>query len=92
MLVEMRVKGLAVDEASNTPIVVLGAEDEDDELYIAIGLFEASAIALKLEDVQVPRPLTHDLLCATIKSLGAEVMYVEVTELRNITYHACLVL
>ena len=61
-LVPMSIKGLMLDPVSNSPIVVLKDEDEKFFLPIWVGIFEANAIALQLENVTTPRPMTHDLL------------------------------
>ncbi len=92
MSVEMTVAGLGIDPLSSTPVLVLADSQQDQELLVAIGLVEASAIAMELEQVRTPRPLTHDLLCSVIRSLGAHLLAVEVTECKNDVYHACLIL
>src|SRR5271157_1879221 len=62
MLKEMKVAGITVDPFTNTPIVILKDLEEKDDLPIWIGLLEASSIATALENIQTPRPMTHDLL------------------------------
>lgn len=86
--VRMRVKGLMLDPSSNVPIVILHDEDNRLLLPIWIGVFEANAIALKMEGVQVPRPMTHDLLRSAIQALGARIERVEVHKLHENTFYA----
>ena len=70
-LVPMSIKGLMLDPVSNSPIVVLKDEEEKFFLPIWVGIFEANAIALQLENVTTPRPMTHDLLRNMISELDA---------------------
>ena len=63
MQVEMSIKGLMVDPITNMPIVLLHDVDGQRVLPIWVGIFEANAIALQVENVSTPRPMTHDLLC-----------------------------
>lgn len=86
--VQMEVKGLMLDPNTNVPIVIL--RDLDDEVFLPIwiGIFEANAIALRLEDVDAPRPMTHDLLRAAIQSLGATVQKVVISDLQDNTFFA----
>ncbi len=86
----MRVAGLAVDERAKSPIVLLKDESDKRVLPIYIGLMEAHAIALELEKVKLPRPMTHDLLAAVIRTLGGTLRRIEVVELRDTTYFARL--
>jgi uncharacterized protein len=90
MAVEVQVAGLALDEKNKTPIVVLKDETGDKVLPIVIGVTEASAIAACLEGMDFPRPMTHDLLAATIRKLGAVLEKVEITDLINDTFYALL--
>lgn len=85
---DVEIRGLIVDPVSNTPIVILKKPDENLFLPIWIGVFEANAIALELEGVQTPRPMTHDLLRAIITSLGARVVEIVVHSLVESTFHA----
>ena len=84
-LVPMSIKGLMLDPVSNSPIVVLKDEEEKFFLPIWVGIFEANAIALQLENVTTPRPMTHDLLRNTISELDARVTRVVINEIRLIT-------
>jgi uncharacterized protein len=88
--VETRVKTLLVDPNSQTPVVVLEAIVDKKTLPIWIDVPEARAIALELEHVSLPRPLTHDLIRNILHSLGATLQRVTITELRSSTYFATL--
>ncbi|HEX7419931.1 MAG TPA: bifunctional nuclease family protein, partial [Thermoanaerobaculia bacterium] len=88
LLVPMSIKGLMLDPVSNSPIVVL--KDEADKFFLPIwvGIFEANAIALQLENVATPRPMTHDLLKNMIADLDARVARVVINDLRDSTFFA----
>jgi hypothetical protein len=86
----MRIRGLMLDPATNMPIIVLKDVNSDSVLPIWVGVFEANAIALEIEKVAPPRPMTHDLLKNVIVGLGATVERVVVTELRNDTFFAAI--
>jgi bifunctional DNase/RNase len=89
--VEMELVGVRVEMPSNTPVVVLRERGGMRRyLSIFIGAPEATAIAFAVEGVETPRPLTHDLMCATLDALGARIERVVVTELRDTTYFAML--
>src|ERR1700692_1810767 len=90
MEVEMRIRGLLLDPNTNMPIVVLKDVNSESVLPIWVGVFEANAIALEIEKVAPPRPMTHDLLKNVITGLGAVVERVVVTELRNDTFFAAI--
>jgi bifunctional DNase/RNase len=68
--IEMAIKGLMVDPITNMPIIVLREVQGQRVLPIWVGVFEANAIALQIEKVQTPRPMTHDLLKSVIDELG----------------------
>ena len=87
-LVPMSIKGLMLDPVSNSPIVVLKDDDEKFFLPIWVGIFEANAIALQLENVTTPRPMTHDLLRNMIAELDAHVTRVVINDLRDSTFFA----
>ena len=87
-LVPMSIKGLMLDPVSNSPIVVLKDETEKFFLPIWVGIFEANAIALQLENVATPRPMTHDLLKNMIADLDARVARVVINDLRDSTFFA----
>jgi hypothetical protein len=90
MLVEMKVRGLALDPVSNMPIIILRDEEDKRSLPIWVGIFEANAIALELEKIATPRPMTHDLIKNVLESLDAQVTRVVVTDLRENTFYAAL--
>ena len=90
MLKEMKVAGITVDPFTNTPIVLLKDLDAKDVLPIWIGLLEASSIATALENIQTPRPMTHDLLKNILDNLDAKVIRIEVNDLKDNTYYALL--
>ena len=87
-LVPMSIKGLMLDPVSNSPIVVLKDDEEKFFLPIWVGIFEANAIALQLENVTTPRPMTHDLLRNALSELDAHVTRVVINELRDSTFFA----
>ncbi len=88
MAVVMEIAGLALDEKSRAPIVVLKDATGNHVLPIVVGIMEASAIAAQLEGVDLPRPMTHDLLAAAIVELGGKVTEIEVCDLINDTFYA----
>jgi bifunctional DNase/RNase len=87
-LISMSIKGLMLDPVSNSPIVVLKDDDEKFFLPIWVGIFEANAIALQLENISTPRPMTHDLLRNMINELDAQVTRVVINDLRDSTFFA----
>lgn len=87
-LVAMSIKGLMLDPVSNSPIVVLKDDDEKFFLPIWVGIFEANAIALQLENIATPRPMTHDLLRNMITELNARVTSIVINDLRDSTFFA----
>ncbi len=88
MFIEMKVSGLTMDPITNTPIVILKDLEEKKAIPIWIGIFEASAIATEIEKITFSRPMTHDLLNEILKALKAEVLRVEIHDLRNNTFFA----
>jgi uncharacterized protein len=90
MEVEMKIRGLLMDPVSNMPIVVLKDVTSDTVLPIWVGVFEANAIALEIEKVATPRPMTHDLIKNVLTGLEAMVHKVVVTELREDTFYAVI--
>jgi bifunctional DNase/RNase len=87
-LVPMSIKGLMLDPMSNSPIVVLKDDEEKLFLPIWVGIFEANAIALQLENITTPRPMTHDLLRDMISQLDARVTRVVINDLKDATFFA----
>src|SRR5215212_8955172 len=90
MLIEMSIKGLMVDPISNMPIVILRDLDNQRVLPIWVGPVEANAIALQIENVSPPRPMTHDLLKNVLAELGATLTRVIIADLRENTFYAYL--
>jgi bifunctional DNase/RNase len=90
MFVEMKVSGLTIDPLTNTPIVILKDLEGKRAVPIWIGLFEASAIATELEKISFSRPMTHDLMRDLLKILAAKVSRIEIIDLRNNTFFACI--
>jgi len=90
MWVEMKVRGLALDPVSNMPIIILRDEEEKRSLPIWVGIFEANAIALELEKIATPRPMTHDLIKNILEAIDARVLKVMVTDLKDNTFFAVL--
>jgi bifunctional DNase/RNase len=90
MFVEMKVRGLALDPLSNMPIIILRDEEDKRSLPIWVGIFEANAIALELEKISTPRPMTHDLIKNILETIDARVMKVVVTDLKENTFYAVL--
>jgi hypothetical protein len=90
MLIEMSIKGLMVDPVTNMPIVILKDKDGDRVLPIWVGIFEANAIALQIENVATPRPMTHDLLRNIITDLEGQVDRVVVSDLKENTFYAVI--
>jgi len=92
MQIEMTIKGLMVDPITNMPIVILRDKDGNRVLPIWVGIFEANAIALQIENVSTPRPMTHDLLRNVIHDLNADVQKIVVCDLQENTFYALIYL
>jgi uncharacterized protein len=90
MQIEMTIKGLMIDPVTSTPIVVLRDLEGQRVLPIWVGVFEANAIAVQIENVTLPRPMTHDLLRNVITDLRAEVERIVVSDLRDNTFFAII--
>ena len=90
MQIEMTIKGLMVDPITNMPIIILRDKAEQRVLPIWVGVFEANAIALQIENVQTPRPMTHDLLKNIISDLHAHVQRIVVCALKENTFYATI--
>ncbi|HEY54950.1 MAG TPA: bifunctional nuclease family protein [Dehalococcoidia bacterium] len=91
-MIEMTIDSIRVSLMNYQRVVILKEKDSDRYLPIWIGPAEADAIAVKLQDVTVPRPLTHDLLRSVIDTLGATISSIIVSELKNDTFYAKIVL
>lgn len=87
-MIEMQIYGLALDEESNVPVLILKDKQEKQVLPIWIGAMEAVAISMVLNNIQLPRPMTHDLLLQTIEAMEGEVRHVDVVRLEDNTYYA----
>jgi hypothetical protein len=90
MEVEMKIRGLMMDPVTNTPIVILKDVGSETVLPIWVGVYEANAIALEIEKVSTPRPMTHDLIKNVLTGLETAVHRVVVTELREDTFYAVI--
>jgi len=90
MLIEMQIKGLMMDPVTGVPIVILRNADNQRVLPIWVGPVEANAIALQIENVTPPRPMTHDLLKNLLTEFDARVQRVVITALRGNTFYAYL--
>jgi len=90
MEVEMKIRGLMMDPMTNMPIVVLKDLAGDSVLPIWVGIYEANAIALEIEKVTTPRPMTHDLIKVLLMGLDTSVKKVVVSELKDDTFYALI--
>ena len=90
MEVEMKIRGLVMDPVTNMPIVILKDTGGNAVLPIWVGIYEANAIALEIEKVTTPRPMTHDLLKNLLLGLETRVQKVVVSELRDDTFYALI--
>ena len=91
-LLEMQVKGVTMDPQGNTPVVILAEPQGHRAFPIWIGLSEARAIALAMEGVATPRPLTHVLLHKILADLQVEIVRVVITDIQNNTFYATILL
>lgn len=90
MEVEMKIRGLMMDPVTNMPIVILRDNTGKMILPIWVGIYEANAIALEIEKVATPRPMTHDLIKNVLTGLEAGVRKVVVNELKDDTFYAVI--
>jgi len=90
MEVEMKIRGLMMDPVTNMPVVILKGVEGESVLPIWVGIYEANAIALEMEKVATPRPMTHDLLKNLLIGLDAQVRKVVVNDLRDDTFFAVI--
>ena len=88
MLHKVNIAGLAMDPASNTPIVILKTEGEEQTIPIWIGLLEATSIASAMKNITYDRPMTHDLFKNFMERLQIEISSVEICDIRSNTYYA----
>jgi uncharacterized protein len=90
MDIEVRIRGLMMDPSTNMPIVVLKDVASETVMPIWVGIFEANAIALEIEKMSAPRPMTHDLTRNLIRHLNSQLEKVVITELKDDTFFATL--
>ncbi|MFW6123744.1 MAG: bifunctional nuclease family protein [Acidobacteriota bacterium] len=90
MQIKMKIKGLVIDPISKMPIVVLEDLKMERMLPIWIGVFEANAISLKIENIETPRPMTHDLIQNILKNLDAKLEKVVINDIRDNTFYAII--
>src|SRR5437588_4412841 len=88
--VEMKIRGLMMDPVTNMPIVVLKDVNSETVLPIWVGIYEANAIALEIEKVATPRPMTHDLIKNLLTGLDTRVHKIVVSELKEDTFYAVI--
>ncbi len=88
MEVEMKIRGLMMDPVTNMPIVILKDLEGKSILPIWVGIYEANAIALEIEKVSTPRPMTHDLIRTLLHGLDTGVSKIVVNELKEDTFYA----
>jgi bifunctional DNase/RNase len=90
MEIEVKIRGLMMDPVTNMPIVILKDVNGPGVLPIWVGIYEANAIALEIEKVATPRPMTHDLIKNVLMGLEARVRRVVVSDLRDDTFFAVI--
>jgi bifunctional DNase/RNase len=90
MELEVKIRGLMMDPATNQPVVVLKELQGSGILPIWVGVYEAQAIALEIEKVQTARPMTHDLLKNVLTGLNVHVQKVVVSDLKDDTFYALI--
>jgi len=87
-MIESKIGGLALDISTNSPVITLSPLDSEKVLPIWIGHYEAWAISMELSGVSSKRPLTHDLLLATIQAMGGKVDKIQIVDLKEQTFYA----
>ena len=87
---EFKIRGLMMDPITNSPIVILQDVEKNMLLPIWVGIFEANAIALQVERIDTPRPMTHDLIKNILLHMNADIEKVVVTELKDNTFYALI--
>lgn len=90
MEIEMKIRGLMMDPVTNMPIVILKDVNSNTILPIWVGVYEANAIALEIEKVSTPRPMTHDLIKSLLRGLHTGVQKVVVSDLKDDTFYAII--
>jgi bifunctional DNase/RNase len=89
-MVEMKVEGLTLDPLTNMPIIILKDLEGNRALPIWVGFFEANAIALEIEKIATPRPMTHDLMRNLIADMKGKINHILVSELKDNTFYAVI--
>ncbi len=89
-MLEMKVEGLTLDPITNMPIIILKDLTGKKALPIWVGVFEANAIALEMEQVSTPRPMTHDLIKNILDGLNAKIEHILVNDLKDNTFYAVI--
>ncbi len=90
MPVQMELSRIIISEINEQQVIYLREVDGDRTFPILIGIFEATSIDRRVKQYQAPRPLTHDLIVATVESMGGELQDVVISDLRDHTYYARL--
>lgn len=88
MMIEMKIRGLTLDPLTNMPIIILKDSEGKHALPIWVGIFEANAIALEMENIGTPRPMTHDLIKNILAEVKATVSHIVIDELKDNTFYA----
>jgi bifunctional DNase/RNase len=91
-MIEMKVNGLAIDSASKMPVVILTDKEEKRFLPIWIGVYEADAILVAIENIDVPRPMTHDLIKTMLETVEIALDRVTITDIKSNTFFAKIIL
>lgn len=89
-MIEMKVEGLTLDPLTNMPIIILKDLDGERALPIWVGFFEANAIALEIEQISTPRPMTHDLIKNLVTTMKARIDHILVSDLKDNTFYAVI--
>lgn len=89
-MVEMKVEGLTLDPLTNMPIIILKDLQGEQSLPIWVGFFEANAIALEIEKITTPRPMTHDLIKNLVSVMKAQIKHILVNDLKDNTFYAVI--
>ncbi len=92
MLIKMKIKGLMIDPINNMPMIILKDVEGNNVLPIWVGVFEANAIALQIEKITTPRPMTHDLIKNILAKMNVKIDKIAITELKNNTYYGLIFL
>lgn len=87
-MIESKIGGLALDVTTNSPVVTVKPLGSDKILPIWIGHYEAWAIGMEISGISPKRPLTHDLINSMIEAMGAKIVRIEITELKEQTFYA----